>query len=71
MPLMVISNAHANPPAPRTRGADQQAKHGHDPLYTGGEFRRLVRTRPALCHRVLHTAERLAVERPAATAART
>jgi hypothetical protein len=46
-----------------TRFASRQGrripfKHGHDPLYTGGEFRRLVRTRPALCHRVLHTAER-------------
>jgi len=33
-------------------------KHGHDPLDTGGEFCRLVRTHPALCHHVLHTAER-------------
>jgi hypothetical protein len=27
-----------------------------DPLYTGGEFRRLARARPVSCHRVLHTA---------------
>jgi hypothetical protein len=32
-----------------------QSKHGHDPLYTGGEFRRLARARPVSCHRVLHT----------------